>query len=60
MGVRADLDLDGVKPLTKPLAATELRRWIEANQAVRVARWRLGRQRLTAVRRELAAVVPIG
>ena len=46
-----DMMIDWVSPACGDAAA-------QSNQAVRLARW--GRQRLTAARRELAAVVPIG
>ena len=45
--------IDWVSPACGDAAA-------QSNQAVRLARRGQGRQRLTADRRELAAVVPIG
>ena len=47
-----DMMIDWVSPACGDAAA-------QSNQAVRLALWQ-GRQRLTADRRELAAVVPIG
>ena len=48
-----DMMIDWVSPACGDAAA-------QSNQAVRVALREQGRRRLTAVRRELAAVVPIG
>ena len=48
-----DMMIDWVSPPAGDAAA-------QSNQAVRLALGEQGRQRLTAARRELAAVVPIG
>jgi hypothetical protein len=48
-----DMMIDRVSPACGDAAA-------QSNQAVRLALGEQGRQRLTAARRELAAVVPIG
>ena len=48
-----DMMIDWVSPACGDAAA-------QSNQAVRLALRGKGRQRLTAARRELAAVVPIG
>jgi hypothetical protein len=48
-----DMMIDWVSPACGDAAA-------QSNQAVRLALREQGRQRLTAARRELAAVVPIG